>query len=93
MEREGCSDNQKPINRHDKGTLYQIIPEMSHYFSVVDSTNMVSATKKIKALRLQKLRNMLLNNAAYKQAAIDVFMSTKIYYEKLIKRIWDELKK
>ena len=75
-------------------TMTQIIPEMSNYFSVVvDTTNMVSAAQKIKALRLQKLRNMLLNNAAYKQAAIDVFTSTKIYSEKLIKRIEDELKK
>lgn len=73
-------------------TMTQIIPEMSHYFSVVvDTANMVSDAQKIKALRLQKLRNILLNNTAYKQAATDVFKTTKIYSERLIKKIEDEL--
>jgi hypothetical protein len=75
-------------------TMTQIIPEMSNYFSVViDTTNMVSDAQKIKSLKLQKLRNILLNNAAYKQAAINIFKSTKIYSEMLIKKIEDELKK
>lgn len=72
-------------------TMTQIIPEMSNYFSVVDATDIVSASQKIKALRLQKLRNILLNNTAYKQATTDVFKTTKIYSERLIKRIEDEL--
>jgi hypothetical protein len=75
-------------------TMTQLIPEMSIYFPVVpDTTNMVSAAQKIKALRVQKLRNLLLTNATYKQATIQSFMTTKIYSEKLVKRIEDELKK
>jgi hypothetical protein len=75
-------------------TLTQIIPEMSNYFPVVsDTTNMVAASQKIKALRIQKLRNLLLNSATYKQEAEKVFTTTKIYSEKLIKRIEKELEK
>ncbi len=75
-------------------TLTQLIPEISNYFpTVLDTTNMVSASQKIKALKIQKLRNLLLTNATYKQEAIKVFMSTKIYSEKLIKRIENELNK
>jgi hypothetical protein len=74
-------------------TMTQLIPEMSIYFPVVpDPTNMVSAAQKFKALRVQKLRNLLLTNATYKQATIQSFMTTKIYSEKLVKRIEDELK-
>ena len=75
-------------------TMTQVIPEMSNYFpAVTDTMNIVPASQKIKALKLQKLRNLLLNNAVFKQAEIGVFMTTKTYSEKLIKRIEDELKK
>jgi hypothetical protein len=75
-------------------TMTQLIPEISIYFPVVtDTTNMVSAAQKIKALRVHKLRNLLLTNATYKQATIISFVTTKTYSEKLIKRIEDELKK
>jgi hypothetical protein len=75
-------------------TMTQLIPEMSIYFPVVpDTTNMVSAAQKMKALKVQKLRNLLLTNATYKQATIQSFMTTKAYSEKLIKRIEDELEK
>jgi hypothetical protein len=74
-------------------TMTQVIPEMTNYFPVVpDTTNMVSASQKIKALNHQKLRNLLLTNATYKQATLDVFINTKIQSEKLMKRIEDELK-
>jgi hypothetical protein len=75
-------------------TMTYIVPEMSNYFPIVmDTTNMVSASQKVKALRIQKLRNLLLNNAIYKQETVKSFMRTKLYSEKLIKRIEDELKK
>lgn len=75
-------------------TMTYIVPEMSNYFPVVmDTTNMVSASQKIKALSIQKLRNLLLNNTIYKQETIKSFMRTKLYSEKLIKRIEKELEK
>jgi hypothetical protein len=75
-------------------TMTQIIPEMANYFPAVpDMTNMVAASQKIKALKIQKLRNLLLNSANYKQETANVFKMTKMQSEKLIKRIEKELEK
>jgi hypothetical protein len=75
-------------------TMSQIIPEMTNSFPVVpDGSNMVSNTQKIKALRNQKLRNLLLNSVAYKQATSGVFKHTKSNAIKLLKKIDKELKK
>jgi hypothetical protein len=75
-------------------TMSQITPEMTNSFPVVpDGSNMVSNTQKIKALRNQKLRNLLLNSVAYKQATSSVFGMTKSNAINLIQRINRELKK
>lgn len=75
-------------------TMTQLIPEMSLYFPVViDTSNIVSASEKAKALRQKKLRNLLLTNATYKQATIQTFAFTKIYTKKLLQKVDDELKK
>lgn len=75
-------------------TMTQVIPEMSIYFPVViDSLNIVSLQEKIKALRLKKLRNLLLTNAIYKKEAINIFVLTKKVTINLLKKVDDELKK
>jgi hypothetical protein len=75
-------------------TMSQIIPEMTNSFPVVpDGSNMVSSTQKIKALKIQKLRNLLLNIVAYKQATRSVFGQTKSNAIKLLQKIDKELKK
>jgi hypothetical protein len=60
---------------------------------VPDGSYMVSNTQKIKALRNQKLRNLLLNSVAYKQATRSVFEQTKSNAIKLLQKIDKELKK
>jgi hypothetical protein len=75
-------------------TMSQIIPEMTNSFPVVpEGSNMVSNTQKIKALRNQKLRNLLLNSVTYKQATGSVFQITKSNATNLIRRINRELSK
>ncbi|GAB4007207.1 hypothetical protein GCM10028808_10660 [Spirosoma migulaei] len=75
-------------------TMTQLIPEMSSYFPVViDSLNLVSSQEKIKALRIKKLRNLLLANAVYKKETINTFIFTKKTTINLLKKIDDELKK
>ncbi|ADB39066.1 hypothetical protein [Spirosoma linguale] len=75
-------------------TMTQVIPEMSIYFPVVvDSLNLVSSQEKVKALRLKKIRNLLLANSTYKKATMDAFISAKKAAINLLKEIDDELKK
>ena len=75
-------------------TMTQLIPEMSNYFSVVtDSLNIVSPQEKIKAVRIKKLRNLLLINSAFKKEAISIFIPTKKAAVSLLKKVDDELKK
>ncbi len=74
-------------------TMTQLIPEISIYFPVVvDTSNVVSVQEKIKSLKIRKVRNLLIMNAAYKQEVINTFMFTKAAAKKLLKRIDDELK-
>jgi hypothetical protein len=74
-------------------TMTQLIPEMSIHFPVViDSLNIVSSQEKTKALRIKKLRNLLLANAVYKKEAITTFVITKKAAIHLLKKIDDELK-
>lgn len=75
-------------------TMTQLIPEMSLYFPVViDSLNIVSASEKAKALRQKKVRNLLLTNTTYKNAAIYTFAFTKKYTKKLLQKVDEELNK
>lgn len=75
-------------------TMTQLIPEMSTFFPVViDSLNRVSSPEKIKALRLKKLRNLLLANAIYKKEAINSFVITKEVTINLLQKVDDELQK
>ncbi|GAB4016403.1 hypothetical protein [Spirosoma koreense] len=75
-------------------TMTQVIPEMSIYFPVViDSLNVVSSQEKITALRLKKLRNLLLANAMYKKETINIFVLTKKVAINLLKKVDDELGK
>jgi hypothetical protein len=74
-------------------TMTQLIPEMSIYFPVVvDTSNVVSVQEKIKSLKIRKIRNLLIMNAAYKQEVVKVFLFTKEAAKKLLKRIDDALK-
>lgn len=74
-------------------TMTQLIPEISIYFPVVvDTSNVVSVQEKIKSLKIRKVRNLLIMNAAYKQEVINTFMFTKEAAKKLLKRIDDALK-
>lgn len=75
-------------------TMTQLIPELSNYFPVVpDTTNMVSVQNKIKALRMPKIRHLLLTNATYKQETLKTFAVTKISARYVIKLIDKELGK
>lgn len=75
-------------------TMTQLIPEMSNYFPVVpDTTNMVSVQNKIKALRMPKIKHLLLTNAAYKQENLKAFGITKNSARYVIKLIDKELGK
>jgi hypothetical protein len=73
--------------------MTQLIPEMSIYFPVVpDKSNIVSLQEKIKSLKIRKIRNLLITNAAYKQEVINTLIFTKEVAKNLMKRIDDELK-
>ncbi len=75
-------------------TMTQVIPEMSNYFPVViDAANTVSTEQKIKSLKTQKLRNLLLTNAAFKRETLRIFEMMKQASKGLIKEIDKELKK
>ncbi|MVM39122.1 hypothetical protein GO730_18870 [Spirosoma sp. HMF3257] len=75
-------------------TMTQLIPEMSIYFPVViDSLNIISSKEKIKALKVKKLRNLLLANTIYKKETINTFVFTKKATINLLKRVDDELRK
>ncbi len=75
-------------------TMTQLIPEMTKFLPVVkDSLNIVSATEKIKALKTNQIRNLLLTNAVYKQEAAKAFLFTKAYAKNLIQKIEEELAK
>ena len=66
---------------------------MSIYFPVVvDTSNVVSVQEKIKSLKIRKIRNLLIMNAAYKQEVVKVFLFTKEAAKKLLKRIDNALK-
>lgn len=81
-------------NVDETHTMTQLIPEMSNHFPVVvDSLNLISSTEKIKALKLKKLRNLLLTNAVYKKETIYIFTLTKRATIRLLKKVDDELKK
>ena len=75
-------------------TMTQLIPEMSNYFSVViDSLNIISASEKMNALKMPKIRNILLTNKAYKNETVKTFKGAKNSAKKLIERIDKVLKK
>jgi hypothetical protein len=75
-------------------TMTQTIPEMSIYFPVVvDTFNIVSSKEKINALRLKKLRNLLLANALYKKMTVNTLTFTKKATINLIEKVDDELRK
>lgn len=75
-------------------TMTQLIPEMTNYFPVViDSLNIVSPSEKAKALKQKKVRNLLITNAVYKKATINIFALTKKYTIHLLKKVDDELNK
>lgn len=75
-------------------TMTQLIPEMSLYFPVVpDNFNLVSTKEKTSALKIKKIRNLLLMSSAYKQGVIKAFMITKEASKNLLKGVDDELKK
>jgi hypothetical protein len=69
-------------------TMSYLIPEMSNYFPVVlDTFNFVSNTEKVKYLKTQKLRNLLLANLAYKREAIKTLHFANAKTKKLIAKI------
>lgn len=75
-------------------TMTQLIPEMSNYFPVIiDTTNMVSATDKIKYLQKPKLKHLLMTNLTYKREAVKALEIAKSNSQKLIDRIDHVLKK
>lgn len=75
-------------------TMSQILPEMSNYFPVVaNEGSEVSSSQKVKALKIQKLRNLLTNSTAFKEAALFYFEHSKNNSKKLIHRIDKALKK
>lgn len=75
-------------------TMTQLIPEMTIYFPVVaDSLNKVSSSEKAKALKVKKLRNLLLANATYKKVTIQFFNITKKSTKALLKKVDEELEK
>jgi hypothetical protein len=74
--------------------MNELIPEMTNYFPIVDDKlNLITPKQKIDALREKKLRNILLQCAAYKQAVIMTYERTKTVATKLLKRIDLELGK
>jgi hypothetical protein len=74
--------------------MTQLIPEMSIYFPVVtDSSELIATDEKIKALRIKKLRNLLLANATYKKETINTLVLTKKVAADLLKKVDIELKK
>ena len=74
-------------------TMTQLIPEMSNYFPVVtDSLNTISGGEKMKAIKIPKIRNILLTNKAYKNETIKAFAGVKNSAKKLITRIDKVLK-
>jgi hypothetical protein len=75
-------------------TMTQLIPEMSIYFPVVaDTFNRVTPQEKVQALKIKKLRNLLIIGAAYKQEVIKAVILTKTVAKNLLKSVDDELKK
>ena len=73
-------------------TMTQLIPEMTIYFPVVaDSLNRVSPFEIAKALRVKKLRNLLLANSTYKKTTIQFFRMTKKSTKALLKKVDEEL--
>ena len=75
-------------------TMTQLIPEMSNYFPVViDSTDMVSASQKVKFLKTPKLKHLLLTNLTYKKEAIKALNFASSNSKRLIIRIEKALKK
>lgn len=74
--------------------INHLIPEMSNHFPVViDSLNTVSTNEKIKALKLLKIRNILVTNKVYKIEAMKVLNMANSNSKKLIARIDKILKK
>jgi hypothetical protein len=74
--------------------LNELIPELSNYLPIVeDKFNVVSAKEKAKALKIKKVRNLMLTNLGYKQATINAMDLTKNMAKKLIKRIDKVLEK
>lgn len=75
-------------------TMTQLIPEMTIYFPVVaDSLNKVSSSEKAKALKVKKLRNLLLANATYKKVTMQFLNITKKSTKVLLKKVDEELEK
>ena len=74
-------------------TMTQLIPEMSNYFPVViDKTNMVSTSEKVKALKTPKLRHLLLTNLAYKKETVKALVFANTNSKRLIAKIDKVLK-
>jgi hypothetical protein len=72
----------------------QLMPEMTNYFSVVeDSVRPIPIAQKIEALKIRKLRNILLVNVLCKKSHLDVFEQTINRSKKIIGRIDKVLKK
>jgi hypothetical protein len=75
-------------------TMDQLIPEMTNFFPVVpDPMNVVTANEKVKALKIKKLRNLLLTSVTYKQESLRVLLMTKSKAKQLLEKIEAELKK
>jgi hypothetical protein len=75
-------------------TETQVMPEITNYFSIVeDSIRPIPIAQKIEALKIRKLRNLLLTNIVYKKATLSAFERTINHSKKIIGRIDKVLKK
>jgi hypothetical protein len=75
-------------------TEKQLMPEMTNYFSVVeDSVRPIPIAQKIEALKIRKLRNILLVNILCKKGTLDAYEQTLNRTKKIIGRIDKVLKK
>lgn len=75
-------------------TLTQLIPEMSNYFPVViDTTGLVPAAQKVKALKTPKLRHLLITNLTYKKEAAKTIKMAGANTKRLLARVDKLLKR
>lgn len=74
-------------------TMTQLIPEMSNYFPVViDTMHQMPVSQKIAALKIPKLRHLLITNLAYKKEASKTIKMANANTKRLIARI-DQISK